>query len=424
MAVIKGADDPVGRGRLAVDLAQQALAWQPANVFAWALWRNALAKQGAFEAAELVGWESIRRFPENVQWRDQLALLLANLPGREAEAEGLLRETMERFPDNVFSRTQLALRLADLTGRESEAEDLLRETIERFPGKVVTRNQLAELLLALDRTDEATVIVDDIFSRHLEDEASFDLRARLLYHSGDHDAARDALQSGIDRLGENRFLRTHLSMLNRGSPLPLKAAAFRHYVTTIPDPSAVDTEVAVDTTVRQHGRLRRLFHESRRRQGDSEWRGMALKEVRHALSEDPNLNYAKYLSRELEGEDGEGSASEAFAIAFIDALKRKDADRFAQLEKSFSSQTQFVDVAKAFLFGDLPAADRVHAWLVQPARSEARTVAALRGFLKERIDIAAVESGDAFVKLLAANDNIETDLIESALAGDELLLVA
>ena len=105
-------------------------------------------------------------------------------------------------------------------------------------------------------------------------------------------------------------------------------------------------------------------------------------------------------------------------------MKRKDADRFAQLEKSFSSQTQFVDVAKAFLFGDLPAAERVHAWLVQPARSEARTVAALRGFLKERIDIAAVESGDAFVKLLAANDNIETDLIESALAGDELLLAA
>ncbi|MCH7710204.1 MAG: hypothetical protein IH903_01065, partial [Proteobacteria bacterium] len=29
MAVIKGADDPVGRGRFAVDLARQALAWQP-----------------------------------------------------------------------------------------------------------------------------------------------------------------------------------------------------------------------------------------------------------------------------------------------------------------------------------------------------------------------------------------------------------
>ena len=424
MAVIKGDDDPVGRGRLAVDLARQALAWEPANVFAWALWRNALAKQGAFEAAELVGWESIRRFPENEQWRSQLALLLANLPGREAEAEHLLRETMERFPHDAIARTQLALLLANLPGRESEAEDLLSETIERFPGEVITRNQLAELLIALGRTDEATGVVDEVFSCHLESEASFDLRARLLYHSGEHKAAKVVLQSGLERIQPNPVLRTHLSMLEMGKALPLKAAAFRHYDTTIPDPSAVGSEVAADTTVWQRGRLCRLFYEYSRRQGDSEWRDMALKEVRHALSEDPNLNYAKYLSRELEGGGGESSASEAFAIAFIDALKRKDADRFARLEKSFSSQTQFVDVAKAFLFGDVPAADRVYAWLTQPTRTEPRTVAALRGFLNERIEITAVESGDAFVKLLAANDNIETDLIESALAGDELLLAA
>ena len=389
MAIIEGTDDPVGRGRFAVDLARQALAWQPANVYAWALWRDALAKQGAFEAAELVGWESIRRFPEDVQWRTQLALLLAGLPGRE-----------------------------------TEAEQLLRETIERFPGGVVTRNQLAELLIALDRIDESTGVVDEVFSCHLEDKASFDLRARLLYHSGEHKAATVVLQSGLKRFQHDSILRIHLSMLEKGKGLLLRAAAFRHYDTKIPDSSAVDTEVAVDTTVRQRGRLRRLFCEYRWRQDDSEWRGMALNEVRHALSEDPNLSYAKYLSRELEGGGDEGSASEAFAIAFIDALKRKDADRFARLEKSFSCQPQFVDVAKAFLFGDVPAADRVYAWLGQPARSEARTVAALRGFLNARIDIAAVGSRDYFVKLLAANDNIQADLIESALAGDELLLVA
>ena len=232
------------------------------------------------------------------------------------------------------------------------------------------------------------------------------------------------MRSGARRIKTSRILRTHLAILEKGKALPLKAAAFRHYHTTTPDPSATDTEVAADTTVRQRGRLRRLSYEYRRRQDDSEWRDKALKEVRHALSEDPNLNYAKYLSRELEGGGREVSVSETFTIAFIDALKRKDADRFAQLEKSFSSQTQFVDVAKAFLFGDVPAADRIHAWLRQPARSEPRTVAALRGFLKARIDIAAVESGDAFVKLLAANDNIQADLIESALAGDDLLLVA
>ena len=459
MAIIKGADDPVGRGRFSVDLARQALAWQPANVYAWALWRDALARQGAFEAAELVGWESIHRFPENVQWRTQLALLLADLPGREAEAEDLLRETMERFPDNVIARTQLALLLADLPGREAEAEhllretmkrfpdnviarnqlallladlpgreaeaeDLLRETMERFPDNVIARNQLAELLISLDRTSEATGIVDDTFSRKLEDEAAFDLRARLLSHDGDFDAAKDVLGSAVKRFRTNPILRTHLTMLEEGKALPLKAVAFRRYDTTLPEPSAVDTEVAADTTVRQRGRLRRLSYQSRRRHGDGEWRGRALEEVRRALSENPNLAYAQYLSRELEGGDGIGSAAGSFAIAFIDALKRKDANRLSALEESFSGQTQFVDVAKVFLFGDRSAADRTVAWLTHEIRSEPRTVSALRGFLKQRIDIASVGSGDAFVKLVASNDNIQTDLIESVLAGDELLLVA
>ncbi len=429
MGIITGTDDPVGRGRLAVDLARQALAWQPANVYGWALWRDALAKQGAVEAAELVGWEAIRRFPEDEQWRTQLALLLGDLPGRESNAERLLRETMVRFPDNVVVRTQLALLLGGLPGRESDAERLLRETVDRFPDNVVARTQLAELLIALDRADEATAVVDDVFSRHLENEASFDLRARLLYHAGDAEAARDVLHSGVERIPINPVLRTHLQMLDAGKPLSLKAAASRTRAAKpgIPAsgvPVADDPVDPVDMAVRQRGRLRRLFSEYGQRQDDSQWRGSALEEVQRILSEDSNLAYAEYLSRALEGSDGGGSVGGSFAIAFIDAVKQKDADRFARLEESFSSPAQLVDVAKAFLFGDRPAADRTLAWLKQDARSEPRSVSALRGFLRQRFDIPAIEDADAFVKLVAANDNVETDLIESAFAGDELLLVA
>ncbi len=146
--------------------------------------------------------------------------------------------------------------------------------------------------------------------------------------------------------------------------------------------------------------------------------------MQRILSEDPNLAYAEYLNRELEGNDGGGSVGGSFAIAFIDALKSKDADRLARLEESFSSQAHLLDVAKAFLFGDRPAADRTLAWLRQEARSEPRSVSALRGFLHLRFDIPAIVDSDTFVKLVAANDNMETDLIESAFAGDELLLVA
>ncbi len=391
MEVIKGADDPVGRGRLAVDLARQTLAWRPADVFGWALWRDALAKQGAVEAAESVGWEAIRRFPENEQWRNQLALLLGDLPGRASDAERLLRETMDRFRDDVVARTQLA-----------------------------------ELLIVLDRADEATAVVEEISSRHLENEVSFDLRARLLYHAGDVEGARDVLQSGVERFPTNPVLRTHLQMLDAGKPLPLKAAASRTGAAkpVIPAAKVPDTDDPVDVAVRQRGRLRRLFSEYRRGHGDNEWRGSALEEVQRILSEDPNLAYAEYLNRELEGNGADGSVGGPFAIAFIDALKNKDADRLARLEESLSSQAQLVDVAKAFLFGDRPAADRTLAWLRQDARSEPRSVLALRGFLHLRFDIPANMDGDAFVKLVAANDNMETDLIESAFAGDELLLVA
>jgi len=339
----------------------------------------------------LVGWEAIRRFPEDEQWRNQLALLLGNLPGRESDAERLLRETMVRFPDNV-----------------------------------VACNQLAELLIARDRADEATAAVEGVFSRHLEDKASFDLRARLLHHTGDVESARVVLRSGIERFPTDSVLRSHLQRLDAGKPLALKAAASRTGAAKpgISAASVPVTDEPVDVAVRQRGRLRRLLSEYRRGQGDGQWRSTALKEVQRILSEDPNLAYAQYLNRELEGNGAGGPAGGSFAIAFIDALKSKDADRLARLEGSLSSQAQLLDVAKAFLFGDRPAADRTLAWLRQEARSESRSVSALRGFLRHRFDIPAIEDGGAFVELVAANDNLETDLIESAFAGDELPLVA
>ena len=424
MALLVGTDDSVNRGQLAVDLARRALTWQPTNVYGWALWRDALATQGALEAAELVGWETIRRFPENEQWRNQLALLLGDLPGREADAEELLRETIQRFPDDVFARTQLALLLGDLPGRHSDAEQLLRETIQRFPDDVIARDQLAELLIALDRVDEATGVADDVFSRNLEDAASFDLRARLVFHSGDIDGARDILLSGTERYPTNLILCFHLQTLDDGKPLPLKAQAYRTADAGTPDTRVTVSERAVSPDIQRRGQVRRLLFEYGQRQGDKEWRETALGEVRRILSEDSNLAYANFLGQELEGRGENTATGNTFALAFVDALKKKDAERFAQLENSFSRQSRFVDVAKAFLFRDQVAADRAIAWLKQEDRSESRSVSALRGFLSKRFDVAAMTTGDAFIERVVANDNVQADLIESALAGDELLLAA
>ena len=119
------------RGSLAVSLAAQALGRDRTDVFAWSLMRDALAASGRLADAELVGWETIRRFPENIQWRTQLASMLATVAGKEQETESLLRETMELFPAEPHARALLATVLADDLRRRDEAREVLREAIEK-----------------------------------------------------------------------------------------------------------------------------------------------------------------------------------------------------------------------------------------------------------------------------------------------------
>jgi hypothetical protein len=129
MRLLRGGDAPERRAAKARELARLALRFEGANVFAWSLWRDALAAEGNLEAAELVGWEIIRRFPEDPQARTQLALLLDERLGRPREAEALLRETMQFFPNNVVVRTQLAYVVGRQTARLEEAIAILNEAL-------------------------------------------------------------------------------------------------------------------------------------------------------------------------------------------------------------------------------------------------------------------------------------------------------
>ncbi len=87
-------EEKMERGRFARSLAKLAFKYDPVNVRAWSLMRDALAAAGRITDAELVGWEAIRRFPEDLQWRTQLARVLAvhsGWPGRNrkpAQPEG------------------------------------------------------------------------------------------------------------------------------------------------------------------------------------------------------------------------------------------------------------------------------------------------------------------------------------------------
>ncbi|WP_349369167.1 hypothetical protein [Salinarimonas sp.] len=115
------------RGAQAVALARLAFEYDPRNVYAWALLRDGLEHAGRLTAAERIGWEAIRRFPENPQWRTQLAKLLADTLDRPHEAAALLREARALFPYDPFIHNQLATILADDLGERAAAVQVLED---------------------------------------------------------------------------------------------------------------------------------------------------------------------------------------------------------------------------------------------------------------------------------------------------------
>lgn len=145
--LIKSGDDPErqARGLQAVSLARLAFEYDPVNVFAWSLMRDALAYAGRVRDAELVGWEAIRRFPEDEQWRNQLATVLAEHAGKPREAAALLQETASLFPGDPFSRNQLATVLADDLNERPQAAKVLESAIAGGVGDETTTGLLSKL---------------------------------------------------------------------------------------------------------------------------------------------------------------------------------------------------------------------------------------------------------------------------------------
>jgi tetratricopeptide (TPR) repeat protein len=119
------------RGEVAVRLAETAFAYDSNNKHAWYLYRDALALAGRLKDAELVGWEAVRRFPEESKTRSQLATVLAERLQKPDQAAALLKENIALFPSDAFPRNQLAVVLADDLKQRSQARivlELARDT--------------------------------------------------------------------------------------------------------------------------------------------------------------------------------------------------------------------------------------------------------------------------------------------------------
>lgn len=339
-------DNPDARAQKAEFLAREGLEWAPNDWYLWSLWRNALAAKGAFEAAEMVGWEFIRRDPLRPLACSQLAGLLAQSPVRRDDAEALLNETIEKFPDNAH-----------------------------------VRNQLAELLIAEDRTSKAADVVDAAFDAQVNNAATYALRARICSHEGRTEEATAAVLSGLDFDPSNEVLSELKRRLAAGEPLPFKSHALEE--DTRQSPAQAETGPVSDPVledVMRRGTVRRLRF----------WMGSAvqathedaLRELRRILHEDPTFAYAELLAARHRIWEAESDVLPAFASSFEYALATEDREKLEELAQRQPRLEALILVARAVL-GDAEAAQMVEAWLRdQQASNEEPAGAALRAGLR------------------------------------------
>ena len=372
------ADAPVERARLAEKLAREAVTWAPYDDYRWSLWHRALIAQGRLVAAELVGWERLRRTPDQADAYNQLALLLARLLQRQREADALLRETIERFSANVPARCQLA-----------------------------------ELLIARDRAAEAEAVIDAAFAANAINEVSFGIRARLQAHAGQR-AAAATLAEGLRLYPQNAFLVSLEQRLARGETLPWVAANLLE-----PPAASVEADPADDADLAQamaFGRLRRLRF---RREYAAVLGDAPPADLGSAGGNEAAAGYAQLLA--LRDGGGAVDAMPVFAVAFEAALRAEDRARLDAIAQKQPRLRALILLARA-LFGDAAAAAQVDAWLAAPLpRYAAQVERGLHGALiatrGKVVSVAALIEHRRATVLRLVHDASEATLGDALLAA-------
>ena len=287
------------RGKVAVDLAREALAYAPNHLFAWILWRNGLVASGAPNAAEDIGWESVRRFPEDPQQRTQLSTLIADELGRPEEAALLLRDTIAQFPLNEAARPQLATLLVTGLDQRDEARTVLREAIAMVPDHRQNYTQLATLLADRYNDRPGGIALLQVFQRQ---------------KPGD------------------RFATDLLNRLVSGQPVrvPRQKMAFQ----SLPE-AASDLGFDIRTA-----RARRALF--RAETGAEANRDAACAEVKRYLDEDRAQAYIRYVAQRL-GVTEAGTASDtAFAFAFDRAARAGTQQAFEMLMEQTAGMDRYI----------------------------------------------------------------------------------
>jgi hypothetical protein len=400
----------VERANYVAQMSREGLRWQPNNFWLWAQWRDALFEAGRVMAGENVGWEGIRRFPEDRMFYSQLAKAISRIPKRQAVAEALLRETFEKFPDDAVSGTQLAALLTRFPNRHIEAEQLYHEVIRRFPADPYPRSQLAELLVANKRIDEAEKVIRDA-ERNVDDKKTFfDLRARIAYSKQDLKKSEGILREGMRLYPHDHVLRNHLADLEKGESLVQRSLAYGIWPEF--DDKYADAPTAT-LDAGSGGRLRRIWSQLVWTAKLAEEEKIAIqKELQEIISEDPYLPFAQFVSAALNEQKSSGPT--VFEVAFAQAVLRKDVETLVALDVPVGKEV-LMDLAKVALLKDGAAAGRIGTWLINPS-APSRLETALREIVLRRLNLPPVNEepsfGEELLKRVAANDAVRFDLID------------
>lgn len=303
--------EQLARGNFAAALGREALRYAPHNLHAWALWRDGLAAAGSFAAAETIGWESVRRYPEDEQWRTQLATLIGERLGRFGEAERLLRETMAQFPGDAVARTQLATVLADGLNQPEQAVSVLREVIALAPDNPYSYGQLAHLLA--DRL-------------------------------GDRTGAEAVLRDKLRRMPENKLGHDLLARLLAGRQLQRRRPPFVPPAASATQPVVLDFDTAAPLARRALFRFETTADAA------------ALREIGTLLAADKGHPYLRYAAQRS-GAGTLARADTAFAFAFDRAARAGSAEAFRALTAQFTDGVErwIAQAGLSLISGGLPA---------------------------------------------------------------------
>jgi tetratricopeptide (TPR) repeat protein len=202
---------------IALRIVRRALQWDINDAHKWSLWHQALSLKGDRKSAEYIGWEAIRRFPENPVLRVQLSGFLADDSVRQAEAWSLIVETVNRFPDAEHAWTQLALLMKNMPGYKRDAEGLLSQALQKFPENLIIRKFHASLLLDLGKTTEAGRELD-LVERNFKgrpDTAYYAIRFRWAFQMGGAELLRTYLIDALEKHPGNVEYLSKLDALRR-----------------------------------------------------------------------------------------------------------------------------------------------------------------------------------------------------------------